>query len=124
MQAFATVEQLQTRWRMLDADEQECASVRLMDASVLMASEMDRAGVDYLAPAESFKSVLEMVCCQITMRAIGNDSPMGVSQYSQGAIGLSESYTYANPTGDLYLTKVERKLLGIGGGRVSCVSLV
>ena len=47
----------------------------------------------------------------------------GVSQYSEGAIGMTASVTYANPHGDLYLTQVERDALGIGGGCIGFCNL-
>ena len=37
---------------------------------------------------------------------------------SQGAGGYTASVGVYNPSGDFYLTKQEKRLLGIGGGRV------
>ena len=42
----------------------------------------------------------------------------GISDYSESAIGLSDSVKFANPHGDLYLTSTEKAALGIGGGSV------
>ncbi|MFR5000299.1 MAG: hypothetical protein ACLUCU_07595 [Slackia sp.] len=47
----------------------------------------------------------------------------GVSNYSEGAAGITASVTYANPSGDLYMTATEKAALGIGGGFVGVFDL-
>lgn len=59
--------------------------------------------------------LLRTVCRDMVHRAYASVAPgYGVTSYSQGANGFSESMSYANATGDLYPTKTERLLLGIG----------
>ena len=64
-------------------------------------------------------ALLRTVCRDMAHRAYASVAPgYGVTSYSQGANGFSESMSYANATGDLYLTKTERMLLGIGTQQV------
>ena len=48
----------------------------------------------------------------------------GISQSSQTAGPFTESLTYANPAGDLYLTNAERTSLGLKRQRAFSVELV
>ncbi len=95
--------------------------VFLSKASRRMAAAMDADGVAYDEPDEDFSETLADVCCDMAHRALGEGGacgtvlPFGATQYSQGADGHTESYTLSNPYGDLFLTKAERELLGIGG---------
>ena len=64
-------------------------------------------------------AALMTVCRDMAHRAYASVAPgYGVTSYSQGANGFNESMSYANATGDLYLTKAERLLLGIGTQQV------
>ena len=119
---FATVEDLEARWRPLSEDEQARADVLLADASAYIASMMSAAGASYTDPDDLLESALRSVTCNVVKRAM--DSPggyTGLTQYTQGAIGYSESMSYANPNGDMYLTKAEKRLLGIGTGTFGTV---
>lgn len=113
MDAFATVADLKRRTTVSDEERAETA---LMDASVIMVAAMKKSGVDYSSPDELQQAALVAVCCNMVKRtlAVDDDIP-GVTQYSQGANGFSESWSYANPSGDLYMTKAERQMLGIHG---------
>lgn len=120
MDAFATVGDLEARWRELDGGERERAEALLMDATALISSMRGFCapeGDDELALAN-----LTAVTCAVVRRAMdAGGGAYGVSQQSQTAGSFSESVTYTNPAGDLYLTKAERQRLGIGRLRVSFV---
>ncbi len=120
MDAFASVSDLEARWRPLAADEAERAEVLLMDATALISSMRglgDADGEDELAQAN-----LTAVTCAVVRRAMdAGGGAYGVSQMSETVGPFSSSVSFANPAGDLYLTKVERRLLGIGGMRVGFV---
>ena len=63
--------------------------------------------------------MLSTVCMDVVRRAMDVPEGMGgVDTYSQGAVGYSESFKYANPGGDLFLKASERRALGIGRARV------
>lgn len=111
--AFATVDQLEDRWRSLSAEEQARAGVLLIDASQLILDEDERGVLDDLtAPTLT----LERIVCDMVERAMGpatgTDGGPPVTQESRAWPGFNQAVTYANPTGDLYLTKAERRQLG------------
>lgn len=86
------------------------------DASVERKLSEASAVIRALCDAESVDpEVLSTVCCNMAARALQSTETAGVSQESWGASPYSGSVTYANPTGDLYLTAFERRLLGIDG---------
>lgn len=63
-----------------------------------------------------------IVCVAAVRRALGAAAD-GVTQQSQATGPFSASVTYANPSGDLYLTKAERRVLGCGRTRAASVSV-
>lgn len=107
---FATVDDLEKRWHTLTEDERTRATTLLDDASLtIMALQPRWEQID--------ADTLRMVCCNIVKRAMLADSggmPAGVTQYNQTTGSFTDGYTFANPTGDLYLTSSEKRLLGIG----------
>ena len=121
---FASVKDVELRWRALEEDEMARCEQLLNDASVIMASAMSSSGIDWESISEDslLAQSLVVVCCDMVIRAMKApvDLP-AVTQYSQGAVGYSESMTYANPNGDLYLTKSEKNMLGITGAVISTV---
>lgn len=106
--AYATVEDVQARMsRTLSPSEQNVCSNLLDDAAIII----DTYNVD--ATADSKK----VVSCRMVMRAIGDGDgggiPMGATQGSQSGLGYSESWTIGSGSvGELYIGKLEKKLLG------------
>ena len=106
--AYATVEDVQARMsRTMSASEQAVCSNLLDDAAVII----DTYNVN--ATADSKK----VVSCRMVMRAIGDGDgggiPMGATQGSQSGLGYSESWTIGSGSaGELYIGKLEKKLLG------------
>lgn len=103
---FATVDDLEKRWHVLSVSERGQASVLLEDASALIRAQ---------SPWQSLDSgLLRSIVCAMVKRAMNMGESAGVSATSQNVGGVSESFTFANPNGDLYFTTQERKLLKIG----------
>nr|DAV56288.1 MAG TPA: hypothetical protein [Caudoviricetes sp.] len=120
MGAYATVEELESRWRPLSDIEEARAETRLADASMLISSTCKQHGVELDDKSEDGKRMLSFISCEMVKRSMMapvDQAPM--SNWSQAAGGYSESATYVNPTGDLYLTSGEKKLLGIGRQRIA-----
>lgn len=118
MTAFALVSDIEARWRDLSTTEETRASVLLDDASAMLSSLVD---VD---PNDSDQSyLLKVVCCNMVIRAMSaSESDMfGVSQASMTAGPYSQSFNYANPSGDMYLTRNERRLLGVESGFIGSI---
>jgi len=45
----------------------------------------------------------------------------GASQMSMTAGPYTQQFTYANPSGDMYLTKIEKRLLGITSSYIGTI---
>jgi hypothetical protein len=104
--AFATVEELEARWRPLSTSERERAGVLLQDGSQII---LGLAGGE---PKNLF--LAKVVLCSMVKRAMLSPADQApISNFQQGAGPYQLTQTYVNPTGDLYLTSNEKKLLGI-----------
>lgn len=113
---FATYSDLATRWRTLSAAEQSRATVLLSDASDLIRD---------LAPAPINEATAKAIVCTMVKRAMQGPADLdGVTQHQQTAGAFSQGVTFANPSGDLYLTKLEKQRLGIGRQRAFMVDLI
>lgn len=126
MEPFATVEDLESRWRVLDDSEKKRADVLLCDASAYLVSLLDNSNVVIDTENEIQMASLTMVCCAMVKRMIGVDEEFfGVTQFSKTAGSFTASGTAANPHGDMYLTSSEKNLLGISAtGRKQKASFV
>lgn len=122
MEAFATTRDLENRWRELDGTEKERAETLLLDATAKITSMCNDSGVTIEATDEVQAHNLKAITCEMVKRAmLSAVDTAPVTNYSQGAGGYTESFTYANPTGNLYLTSDEKKLLGIKRQRIFSV---
>ena len=110
--AYATVADVQDRlaWTMSEDQENTC-TVLLDDAAVLI----DAAALNASAEAK------KVVSCRMVIRALGDGGdtggvPMGATQGSMSALGYSQSWTIGSggATGELYLGKTDRQILGLG----------
>lgn len=118
MARFAEVDDLEARWRPLTPDEASRAAVLLDDASQLVIDECPKA------EAGASAATLERIVCAMVKRAlVGGSEAAGVQTAQVTAGPFSQSQTYVNPTGDLYLTKAERRVLPCGQGRAFSIDL-
>lgn len=109
--AYAEVSDLEVRWRILSEDERERAEALLGDASAMLDAYLTVDEGD-----EKQMTLLKIVTCNMVERAMSTvDGLYGVTQQSITAVGFSQQNTYANPTGDLYITRNEKRMLGISG---------
>lgn len=109
--AYATVSDVQARMtRTLSTAEQTMCSTLLDDAAVII----DAYNVNASADAK------KIVSCNMCIRKLGDgeDSgiPIGATQGSQSGLGYSQSWTMSGggSTGEMYLAKSDKKLLGAG----------
>ena len=103
---WATYQDLEQRWRGLTAVEQARATVLIEDAQSLIKDECaqwERASAE----------TLRRVVCAIVKRAmnspLGDDALAGASSTSMSAGPFTQQVSFSNPSGDLYLTKVEKR---------------
>lgn len=116
--AFATVSDIASRWRTLDSDEQALATTLLDDAAAMLSA---RVLVD-ISDSQQL-DLLKIVSCNMVIRAMSATQAdnYGASQMSMTAGSYTQSWTYANPSGDMYLTKQEKIMLGIGAGYIGTI---
>ncbi|MCQ2509395.1 MAG: hypothetical protein MJ116_02885 [Lachnospiraceae bacterium] len=107
--AYATIEDLQARSKKeIPKSEYKMYNALLEDASVLIDA------VNLFAKEEAKK----VVSCNMVLRAISSISsdvgvPAGATQGSMSGMGYAQSWTISGGSvGEMYLTKVDRKLLG------------
>ena len=121
--SWATVAQYQSRYGTVvdTATLQEC----LDDATSQINAMLDAAGIDYTAPSADYARRLMMVCRQMAHRAFGEDgsefAPFGVSQTSQTAGPYTQSFSFSNPYGDLFMTRSEQKMLGLASSYIGSI---
>lgn len=111
--AFATIEDLELRFRPLSQQEKGKAEALLCDASALITIELAEAGLSVNKDNATQAAALKSVSCAVVRRALACGDGGSVSQTSVTTGPFSRQFTYANPTGDLYLTKQDKRLLGI-----------
>ena len=108
--SYATAEDVQRRMvKPLSDDQMDVCAALLDDAGVL---------IDAIAPNAS-DEVKATVSCSMVIRAMGSQGdltvPTGATQGSASALGYSQSWTFGNgATGELYLSRTEKRLLGVG----------
>ena len=61
---------------------------------------------------------LVRIACAVVHRSLSAGDWAGLSSASQAAGSYNASVTIANPTEDFYLTKAEKRSLGLSGGRI------
>lgn len=108
--AYATTEEVAAGFRELSEDETAKCAALLEEAAVIIDAYNSGAGGD----------AKRVVSCRMVRRAIGEAdvqlAPMGASQGSASAGGYSQSWTIGTggSIGELYLSRIEKKLLGVG----------
>lgn len=108
--AYATVEDVQARMtRQMSESEQAICSTMLDDAAVMIDS--------FALYASDDKK--KIVSCRVVIRELGDGTdsgiPIGATQGSMSGLGYAQSWTVSGgSTGEMYLSKLDRQLLGIG----------
>ena len=101
--AVATVSDLETRWHTLTEAEKQQATALLEDAEQIIKDLVPRF-------EELEEATLRAIECSMVKRSMLTDNG-GISQMSETTGPFSNSVTYTNPSGDLYLTKSEKQRL-------------
>lgn len=115
--AYATVSDIEARWHTLAPSESAKAGTLLDDAAAIL---------DTLAVLDSsdpnVAANLKMVSCNMVIRAMSSSADtVGMSQGSMTAGPYTQSWTFANPSGDMYLTRMEKRLLGVTQGYIGSI---
>ena len=108
--SYATVSDVQARMsREMDESEETVCATLLDDAALLIDA--------YNRNANSANK--KVVSCWMVVRALGdgdaNGFPIGATQGSMSGLGYSQSWTNsAGANAELYLSRRDKKLLGVG----------
>lgn len=109
MSAYATVQDVQDRMSTtMTQDQESICSNLLNDAAVIIDAYNANADLD----------AKNLVSIRMVIRAMQADEsiPIGATQGSMSALGYSQSWTTGtgSSVGELYLAKLDKKLLGVG----------
>jgi len=108
--AYATVADVQARMtRTMSADEQTMCATLLDDAAIIIDS----------FNASATEDAKKIVSCRMVIRQMGDGDdagvPIGATQGSMSGLGYSQSWTLSSgSTGEMYLSKMDKQLLGYG----------
>ena len=109
--AYATVEDVEARMtRDLSTDEKAVCGTLLDDAAVLINAYVKYPNTD----------AAKTVSCRMVIRALGDGDgygiPIGAQSGSMSALGYSQSWSVpsAGGNGELYISKTEKTMLGVG----------
>lgn len=110
---YAVVEEVQAGFRTLTDEERERCTTLLEEAALVIDAYGKNAD----------PTVKRLVSCRMVRRLLGDGTggetplyPMGATQGSATALGYTQSWTMGSSgsAGELYLSKLEKKLLGAG----------
>nr|DAX27478.1 MAG TPA: hypothetical protein [Caudoviricetes sp.] len=107
---YASVEDVEKGFRKLAEEEREKANSLLEEASCLIDTISSNAK----------EPIKKIVACRMVRRGIGNNDqpqtfPIGSTQGAIGALGYTQSWSLSNGSvGELYISKQEKQLLGVG----------
>lgn len=104
MADFATFEDVAARWRPLSTTEEARAEVLIGDASRMIRRRFPNTDARIAAGDLDEGDVLSIVAHMVKRVLMVGDRE-GVTQTSDGAGPFSSSAQYANPQGNLYLSK-------------------
>ena len=108
---YATVGEVEAGFRALSHEEKCRCEALLIEASVLIDAWGPQAPEDRK----------RLVACRMVRRQLGDGEgggplfPTGTSQGSASALGYSQTFSLSGGSvGELYLSKLEKQLLGVG----------
>ena len=110
--AHADVSDIEVRMQRTFTEAESASVQSLIDGASAVLDKL----VNYDDTAEQ-QQLLNFVCVNMVCRAVSamGFDVLGASQASMTAGAYTQSFSFGTPSGDLYLTKLEKRLLGIGG---------
>lgn len=124
MKPFCDIDAYQRRYGFSDTIDYMLLNECLLDASYKIVAELQLHGIDWKHEKQRDREYghrLMQVCRDMAHRAMASDNlpdiPLGATQFQQSADGFSAmaSFNSGGGFGELYLTRSDKKLLGIGG---------
>lgn len=123
MKTFATIKDLQSGWETIPPSKVERANTLLIRASAKIIQEFRDAGREIDLDDEVTAINLVTVCCDMVRRVLGTETSGDYASFSQTAGSYTEQITLANPSGNLYLSAEERRMLKLPKQRmrIGCI---
>ncbi len=113
--AYATAEDLRDRWPELEPGDEPLAEALLADASAMLDSMSPFGGEPEGGWDGRQLAALRAVACEIVRASMeSRGEAYGSSQLTLTAGPYSQTTTYPSAAGALYVTKAQRRRLGIG----------
>ena len=118
--AYAAIEDVKAKTtRSFSQEEETVLETLLEDAAVMIDAFAENAD----------SAAKKLVSCRMVLRSMGdgeNGFPLGTTQGSMAALGYSQSFTVGTggSLGELYLSKLEKQLLGIISNKIGSHSPV
>ncbi len=104
--AYASIEDV---WKRKGTDIPDTDYVTaLLDDAAIIIDAYNRNATD---------EAKKLVSCNMVIRTLGSREegvPIGTTQTTTTAMVYSQTWTNANGSGELYLTKLDKKILGVG----------
>lgn len=110
--AYATYTDVQTRMGVVFTETEQSVCTSLLDRAALMIDSLSAA-------VNKSEAIKKEVSVNMVSRAMSNnaaDIPQGATQGSMSGLGYSQSWTIGSggSVGDLYFSKDDKRLLGVG----------
>lgn len=117
MDTFATIDDLETLWRLLKTTERIRAEELLKVVSDSLREEAKKVGKNLdamVAESPSYATVVKSVTVDIVARTLMTSTDQEpVTQMTQSALGYSQSASFLIPGGGLFIKKTELARLGL-----------
>lgn len=113
--AYAELRDYELRHGSVKPEDQQLVETLLADAAVKLDGMVDVDEGD-----EHQMEVLKIVSCNMVSRVMETET-VGVDQVSYTMGPFAQSVHYAKPGGNLWLSKDDRDMLGLGGFRLGTI---
>ena len=118
--AYAAIEDVKAKTTRSFSQEEETVLGTLLDDAAVM--------IDAFAP-DADSAAKKLVSCRMVLRSMGDGEigfPLGTTQGSMAGLGYSQSFTVGTggSLGELYLSKLEKQMLGIISNKIGSHSPV
>lgn len=109
--AYATYSDVQTRLGVTFSTSEQGVCTSLLDRAALMIDSYSSAA----DKSEAIKKEVSVNMVSRVMAGSDQDIPVGATQGSMSGLGYSQSWTISGgSTGELYFSKDDKRLLGVG----------
>ena len=128
MSDYATVQDVINLKRSLTSEEQTRAGYLIPIISNLIRVEAQRTGRDYdqmIVETPILADVAKSVTCDVVIREINTPgTQLPATSYSEGAGGVTQSYTLPNSSGAIKLWPSDMKALGLKVQKIDALNLM